>query len=71
MVFKLMCLPPGKNFISAMKALDNRRVQRADKALEEVQRKCRQKVNLKRRQLEDEFEAEEDPENPAYAPGHY
>lgn len=71
MIFKVMGLPAGKNFVSAMKALDNRRVQRADKALEEIQKKCRQKVRLKRTQMEDEFEAEEDPDNPAYSPDHY
>lgn len=70
-MFRLMGLSAGKNCVAAMKMLDKRRVQRADKALEEVQKKCRQSVSLKRKLLEDEFEAEEDPDNPAYSPGHY
>lgn len=71
LIFKLMGLTPGKNCVEGMKLLDARRIRRAEKAIEEVQKKCRQQTSLKKRKLEDEFHENEDPDNPAYSPGHY
>lgn len=69
--YKLLGLQPGYNCIKSMKSLDERRVKKADKAIQEIEKKCREATRLKRKHLEDEFEQDEDPDNPAYAPGHY
>lgn len=71
LVFKLMGLQAGENCVTAMKVLDIRRIKKADKAIDELQKKCRQEINLKRRQLEDEFEEVEGVDNPSYAAGCY
>lgn len=71
MVFKLLDLEPGSNCVISMKSLDYRRVARAEKAIEEIEKKCRQDNRMKRKQLEDEFEQGEDPDSPSYATGHY
>lgn len=71
MVFKMMGLTPGKNCVDAMKQLDARRIDRAEKAIKELQKKCRQDTSLRKRKLEDAYEADEDPDNPSYSPGHY
>lgn len=60
-VFKLLNLQLGCNFVSAMKLLDDRR---AEKAIQEIQKKRRQADLLKRKVLEDELKADEDPDNP-------
>lgn len=49
-----------------MEKKDNTRVQEAEKAIEEVPKKCRQQQNLAKRQLEDREEEEKDPLNPSY-----
>ncbi|KAG8267553.1 reticulophagy [Homalodisca vitripennis] len=61
----------GYNCVKAMKCLDERRITKADKAIQEIEKKCREATRLKRKHLEDQFEQDEDPENPAYAAGHY
>lgn len=71
LVFKLMNLPAGENCVSAMRLLDARRVKKAEKAIQEIWKKCRQKTSLLRRRLEDELEQNEDPDNPSYSAGHY
>lgn len=70
-MFKQMGLPAGENCVSAMKMFDVRRIKKAEKSIQELQKKCRQQTNLKKRKLEDEFEENEDPDNPSYSPGHY
>lgn len=60
---------PGVNCVSVLKTLDEARIAKAEKAIQEIEKKCRQKSTLAKRRLEDEFEAEEDPDNPAYGAG--
>jgi hypothetical protein len=71
LMFKLMGLAAGENCVRAMKLLDARRVWKAEKAIQEFQKKCRQQRNLKRKKLEDDYEENEDPDNPSYSAGHY
>lgn len=71
LVFKLMGLNPGENCVTAMKKFDALRVKKAEIALEEIKKKCRREISLKRRQQEDIFEENEDPDNPSYSCGHY
>lgn len=52
-----------------MKEFDRIRIKKADKAIDEVERKCRQKQTAAKRQLEDIYEANEDPDNPTYGAG--
>jgi len=51
----------GVNCVSALKKLDEIRIAKAEKAISEIEKKCRQSATLARRRLEDEYEAEEDP----------
>lgn len=71
LVFHVLGLNPGKNCVAAMQLKDNIRVRKAEKALEEIAKKCRQANSLKRKVLEEMFEEAEDVDNPSYAPGHY
>lgn len=71
LVFKIMGLNPGKNCMKAMKKFDAIRVKKAEIALQEIQKKCRREISLKRRQQEDTFEENEDPDKPSYSCGHY
>lgn len=54
-----------------MKKVDVLRIKKADKAVEEIEKKCRQKRTLAKRKLEDTIEEQEDPDNPAYGAGMY
>lgn len=54
-----------------MKKRDAVRVQKAEKAVEEIAKKCRQATSLKRKFLEKGEEEGEDPDNPSYAPVQY
>lgn len=60
---------PGKNCVNALKKLDEARIAKAEKAMDELVKRCRQKSTLAKRRLEDEYEADEDPDNPAYGAG--
>ncbi|KAG8245413.1 hypothetical protein J6590_106824 [Homalodisca vitripennis] len=50
---------------------DEIRIRQAENAIEELEKKCRQRTKLTKLRLEELLEEEEDPNNPAYAPGHY
>ena len=52
-----------------MKELDDARIKKAEKAIQEIEKKCRQKITLAKRKLEDAFEEQEDPDNPLYGAG--
>uniref|UniRef100_A0A1B6JDH1 Mutator-like transposase domain-containing protein n=1 Tax=Homalodisca liturata TaxID=320908 RepID=A0A1B6JDH1_9HEMI len=69
-VFQEIGVSPGQHFITAMKKLDRRRIWKAEKAQEDIEKKIRQKKNLLKRSLEDEYE-EQEGDQPAYAPGMY
>ena len=50
---------PGKNCVSALQKLDEVRIVKAEKAMDELVKKCRQRSTLAKRRLEDEYEADE------------
>ncbi|KAG8241870.1 hypothetical protein J6590_077138 [Homalodisca vitripennis] len=60
---------PGANCAKRMKRIDELRVQKADKANQEIEIKCRQKRSMLKKRLEDQYEMEEDPDNPSYGAG--
>lgn len=70
-VLKKLGINPGPNCISAMKCKDEKRISEAEKAIQEIQQKCRQKQNLAKRRMEDTYEEEEGPDNPSYGAGRY
>lgn len=69
-LFEKCSLRPGKQLVSAMWRLDRRRIAKADKCHDELQKKIRQAQHKLKRKLEDEYE-EEEADNPSYAPGMY
>lgn len=66
-----MGLEAERNMLLAMKWLDKECIRSEEKAALELQKKIRQTRNVQKRRLEDLYEADEDPENPAYCPGGY
>uniref|UniRef100_A0A1B6J7H2 Uncharacterized protein n=1 Tax=Homalodisca liturata TaxID=320908 RepID=A0A1B6J7H2_9HEMI len=64
-VLEALNLRPGKNFVKAMQRLDIVRVKEADKKVQELEKKIRNKIALKRKRLEDMFTQSEDPDNPS------
>lgn len=68
-IFSKLGISPGENCVARMKQVDMRRMQKADKSIEEIEKKCRQKRTLLKRKLEDTYEKEEDPDNPSYGAG--
>ena len=61
-----LCIFHGKNCVSSLKKLDEVRIAKAEKAMDELVKKCRQRSTLAKRRLEDEYKADEDPDNSAY-----
>lgn len=59
----------GVNCVSALKKLDEARISNAEEAIDELEKKCWQSSTLRKRQLKDVYEADEDPDNPAYEAG--
>lgn len=68
-ILKKLGIDPGINCIERMKMVDERRIAKAEKDIQDLQKKCRQKRTLNKRRLEDQHEAQEDPENPSYGAG--
>lgn len=64
-----MGIEPGKNCILRMKKVDDRRIKKAEKAIDDLEKKCRQKKTLQKRKLEDTYQEQEDVDNPSYGPG--
>lgn len=62
---------PGNNCVQSLRSADMMRIKKADKAIEELERKLRQARHLARNQLEEQYKEQEDPERPAYAAGMY
>ena len=60
----------GKNGVAAMKRVDEQRIRKADKPLEDLEKKIRQKKHVIKRRLEDQYE-EEEGNNPSYNPRMY
>ncbi|KAG8315048.1 hypothetical protein J6590_078951 [Homalodisca vitripennis] len=67
----LTVLPLCELKTKQMKQKDEIRIRQAENAIEELEKKCRQRAKLTKLRLEELLEEEEDPDNPAYAPGHY
>lgn len=68
-VLQKLGIVPGRNFVEVMKQFDEIRIKKADKAVDEVEKKCRQKQMAAKRQLEDLYEAQEDPDKTTYGAG--
>lgn len=68
-VLKKLGIVPGKNCVEVMKRFDNIRIRKAQKAVDEVEKKIRQKREAAKRRLEDIHDQQEDPDNPAYGAG--
>lgn len=54
-----------------MKKFDEERIRKADKAMDmdDVEKKSRLKLTAAERELQDKYEQDEDPDNPAYGAG--
>lgn len=59
----------GNNLVKMMKKVDQVRICKAEKAIDELEKKCRQKASLPKIKLEDLFLEEEDPDHPKYGAG--
>lgn len=70
-VLEHMGLAAGINMVNAMKRLDWERVYKAEKAVQDLEKKIRQARVLAKRKLEDLYAEAEDPDNPSYSAGHY
>jgi len=69
-IFEKCGLKAGKYLVRAMERLDRRRIMKAEKAQQDLEKKARQHKSLLKRKLDDLFEEEEGDE-PSYAPGMY
>lgn len=70
-VLKNLGYNPGNNLVRLMKNLDELRILKAEKAIEEIVKKSRQKARIAKSRLEDEYREEEGEDNPSYAAGQY
>ncbi|KAG8295591.1 Bax inhibitor 1 [Homalodisca vitripennis] len=62
-------ITPGINCIKTLKSIDETRIKEAEKAVEEIRKKCRKTQQLAKRKLEDQFEEQEDPNQLSYGAG--
>lgn len=62
-------MKPGFNCVTIMKKIDKARIFKAEKAMQEIAKKCRLRISSAKRKLEDAFEEEEDPDKPSYGAG--
>lgn len=60
---------PGSRCVTEMKQQDLRRIAKAEKAQQEIEKRCRKKLSIAKKRLEDGFEDLEDPDNPSYGAG--
>lgn len=69
----LSCLgiSPGNNCVDFLKKADELRIKKADKSVDEIEKKVRQAQHLARKKLEDMYEEAEDPDRPSYGAGMY
>lgn len=59
-------IDPGMNYVKVMKRLDQTRIQKADKAVNEIEKQCLQHSNFAKRTLEVAYKEEEWKANPLY-----
>lgn len=71
LVMEEIGLDPGHYFLKILKSLDQERIRKAEKAFFYLNKKLRQKWSLAKKNLEEQFEAAEDPDNPSYSAGNY
>lgn len=62
---------PGQQCVRTMKKLDEVRVKKAEKSIQELEIKCRKNLTMAKKRLEDQYEQQEGPDNPSYGPGMY
>lgn len=70
-ILQKLGISPGQQCVSMMKKFDETRLKKAEKAVQEIEKKCRKKNTLARKKIEDQYEELEGPDNPAYGAGMY
>lgn len=70
-ILQKLGIKPGTNLVRVMKKFVQERIRKADRAIQEIEKKFRQKQTAAKRRLEDLFEANEDQDNPTYGSGMY
>lgn len=69
LILEKLGVSPGNNLVRMMKQLDEVRIYKAEKAIDELEKKFRKKSSLAKARLEDVYQQQEDPENPSYGAG--
>lgn len=62
---------PGQHCVRTMNNFDNDRIKKAEKSIQEIEKKCRKNLTMTKKRLEDYYEELEGPDNPSYGPGMY
>lgn len=70
-VIEQLGLVAGYHMVRAMKRLYWERVRKAEKAVQDLEKKIRRARTLAKRTLEDLYDENEDPDNASYSAGHY
>lgn len=70
-ILKQLRIIPGMNCVNFLKNADLTRIRKADAAVSEIEKKCRQNKQIAKKKLEDMYEELEDPERPSYEAGFY
>lgn len=60
---------PGQNCVDHVISVDKARIRKADKAMQEVEQKCRKQKTLENRRLEEKYEELEEPNHPSNGAG--
>lgn len=70
-ILEQLGITPGQQCVATMKKFDEIRVLKAEKAAQEIEKRCRKQLSIARKRLEDHYDELEDPDNPAYEAGMY
>lgn len=70
-ILKKIGIAPGDNCVEVMKKADELRVRKAEKSMDELEKKCRKQATLMKNKLEDENKEQENQDMPAYGAGLY
>lgn len=70
-VLRELTIEPGGSCTEIMQSIDFSRIQKSEQELKNLHMKSREKRTRALKKLEDLFQADEDPDNPSYAPGFY
>lgn len=70
-IMERLGLVAGSHMVRTTKRLDWERVRKAEKTVQDLEKKIRQARTLAKRKLEDLYDENEDPHNPSYSAGNY